>query len=255
MKRKYRIVALALAGGVVLSLAACSKTRGQARPSAGSAKAGAGIGRPYEMAGARQPSTVRGQGLSAASGTTTATTGQIQPGPAAPDTPRYLNIQAPPVEIPPSDFSIGPLENLRPDSQSSSSTPHDLLTSLASFLDSVLSGKPDYSEVLDGRAPLVATILDNLPAGDRPGKPVSWRLGKIKADGEEAVASFALFAAPIDLQGPARLPPRSDGRIHARLVGTTWYIEDLSFDATTLANDRTPPDPPWEPAITEATTQ
>jgi len=172
----------------------------------------------------------------------------LAPGPGAPAAPRYLNIQSAPVEILPSDFGIGPLENLKARAGTRGSGPPGLDLALASFLDSVIAGKPRLSAVLAGRLPLVETILAGLPSPSDPGSPISYRLGAVKAAGEEAVAAFTLFAAPIDQGGPARLPPRSDGRIHARLVGTEWRIEDLSFDASGLTSDRALPDPPWQPS-------
>ena len=224
----------------------------------------------------RQGSTAKGPSASGASGTAIAATrstggnpssklpgqeGQTQlgtrppasesalpPGPGAPSGPRYLNLQAPPTSLLPSDFSIGELANLKASPANPAAEP-GLLATLSAFLDNLVAGKGGQSLILPGRAPLIAAILDGMPPEGRPGSPVAWRLGGIRASGEEAVASLALFAAPIDASGPPKLPPRSDGTIHARLVGTSWYVEDISFDASTLEADRPFPDPPWQPQL------
>ena len=205
----------------------------------------------------------------------------LPPGPAMPSTPRYLNVMAPPTIILPSDFSIGSLADLSSSGATSMSTtststtstgaasaytvsaeggaaggsldltdqPPGLMRTLSAFLDRVVSGANFKSLVLEGRSPLVGAVLSDLAATGQPGSPVSWRLGSVRANGEEAVAAFVLFADLIDPSGPPKLPPRCNGLLHARLVESTWYIEDVSLDPAGLASDRPVPDPPWQPSL------
>ena len=224
-------------------LSSCAKGRG---PAPKAANQSSGAAQAYRMTPASGTGS-QGQGQKAQAVTESkpaplAKTPVLSPGPGAPSAPRYLNLGAAPVELLPSDFGIGPLENLR-----SREAPQGLDPALASFLESLIAGKPRYSAVLAGRLPLVEAILDGVPPPGSPGSPVAYRLGRVKTAGEEAVAAFTLFASGVDQGGPARLPPRCDGSIHARLVGTEWRIEDLSFDASGLSSDRAFPDPPWQP--------
>jgi len=245
---------LLLAASLVAGLAACSRGRSPAGPGQSAPPQAAAVG------GAVAP-VAETQGAAQATGERTAKPAtapvapppvpepMLPPGAAAPSTPRYLNLQTPPTLFFPADFSIGPLARLAQGLHDAANPPPELVSRLSSFLDRLVSGKSVDSLVLAGRGPLVAAILSGLPGAGKAGSLSSWRLGAVKAEGDEAVASIVLFAEPIDPSGPTRLPPRSEGTIHGRFSGSEWFIEDISFDATELASDRPLPDPPWQPPM------
>lgn len=169
------------------------------------------------------------------------------PATGMPSTPRYLNTQTPPLRILPSDFNLGTLQDLSSGEASGGTAPRALVKDLSAFLDGLIDPNRKSDNILAGREALVAAVVDGLPAQGQPGHPVSWRLRSVAVRNDEAVASIALFAAPIDESGPAKLPPRTDGVVHARLVDDSWLVEDISFDTAGLSADRPLPDPAWDP--------
>lgn len=246
--------ALLLAAALVGGMSACARGRSptaSVQPAPPQASAVGGIAAPVagKQGAAQAAGEKAAQNATAPAAPPPAPEPMLPPGAAVPSTPRYLNLQTPPTLFLPADFSIGPLAGLSRGPHDAASPPPELVSRLSAFLDGLVSGKSVDSLVLAGRGPLVAAILSGLPGAGKAGSPSSWRLGSIKAEGEEAVGALALFAEPIDPSGPTRLPPRCDGTIHARLAGSEWFIEDLSFDATGLASDRPLPDPPWQPPM------
>ncbi|MFZ4616537.1 MAG: hypothetical protein ACOYM2_10135 [Rectinemataceae bacterium] len=168
-----------------------------------------------------------------------------QPGPGAPSTSRYLNLGIAPVAHIPLDFHLGPLSDVTtPEARN-----EGIVKCFAGFLDDLVAGQLRDGSVLPENLPIMEEMVGTILAKDSPGHPVSWRMGRVESLADEALVPFALFAEVRDPTGNLKLLPRADGELRGRLSGEVWLIDDISFDAEGLLQDRQLPRERFEPDV------
>jgi hypothetical protein len=122
----------------------------------------------------------------------------------------------------PEDFSLGPLQSLRPDTKEERAA---LATALA-FLDGVAAGKADPSLYLPEARDALAALLAPQPAKDGT-KASGARVGAIELEGGAASLRVRLPSR----EGGARL----EGLLSLREEGGAWYVEALALDPPSSA--------------------
>jgi hypothetical protein len=121
----------------------------------------------------------------------------------------------------PEDFSLGPLQSLRPDSKEEAP-----LAAARAFVDGIAAGKIDSSIYLPEARAALAALLEPQPPAD--GKAASGaRLGAIEVEGDAASLRVRLP----EREGSAR----EEGLLSLRERGGAWYVEALALDPPTSA--------------------
>jgi hypothetical protein len=121
----------------------------------------------------------------------------------------------------PEDFSLGPLQSLRPDSREEAP-----LATARAFVDGIAAGKIDSSIYLPEARVALAALLEPRPPAE--GNAVSGaRLGAIEVEGD---------AASLRLRLPEREgSAREEGLLSLRERDGAWYVEALALDPPTSA--------------------
>jgi hypothetical protein len=117
----------------------------------------------------------------------------------------------------PEDFSLGPLQSLRPDSKEEEAA----LAAARSFLDGAAAGKIDPSLFLPEARDALSALLAPAPA-EAASKPEGARIGAIAVEGDGASLKVRLPSSP----GGARV----EGLLSLRERDGTWYVEAFALD-------------------------
>jgi hypothetical protein len=122
----------------------------------------------------------------------------------------------------PEDFSLGPLQSMRP----SSAVESKALAVARAFLDGVAAGAVDSALFLPEARDALSALLAPAPVKDGSAMAAA-RIGAIIVEGGSA-------SLRVRLPGPAAAP-RTEGLLSLREEDGSWYVEALALDPPAAA--------------------
>jgi hypothetical protein len=209
------IAAALLACISAILLPSCARKAVQAAPASGQAQAAASQA-PRSASLPGVPGDQRP--AAAAAGSASAP----KPAPALAASLRAFGLGARTRPRMPEDFSLGPLQSLRPASKEEEAP----LAAARAFLDGVAAGKVDPSIYLPEARAALAALLEPRPVKDGIAASGA-RLGAIYVEGSAA-------SLRVRLPGTAG-SARNEGLLSLREEGGAWYVEALALDPPTSA--------------------
>jgi hypothetical protein len=128
------------------------------------------------------------------------------------------------------DFSLGPLQSFRPESEELTGA----LSVARAFMDGLASGKLDQKLLLPEARDALSVLLAPSPRKAEKDEPEGnaaargYRLGAIVVSGEDASLKVRLPAAALPSDGGEAV--RVEGLLSLRRVDDAWFVESLALD-------------------------